>query len=73
MSRIIPVVGVLLFMVGLALVLPQMAQWRMDGAIYGDGPILLMLGTAMTVCGAGAVLRTVTRLRTFVPGRRGGL
>ncbi len=63
MSRIIPVVGVLLIMVGLALILPQMSQWRNDGAIYGNGPILLMLGTAMTVCGACALLRTVKLLR----------
>ncbi len=63
MNRIIPVVGVFLIMVGLALIMPQMAQWRAEGAIYGNGPILLMLGTAMTVCGAGAVLRTVKVLR----------
>ena len=63
MSRIIPVVGVLLIMVGLALILPQMAQWREDGAIYGNGPILLMVGTAISVCGAGAVLRIVKLLR----------
>ncbi len=63
MSRIIPVVGVFLIMTGLALILPQMAQWRIDGAIYGDGPILLMLGTAMAVCGFGAVLRIVKLLR----------
>ncbi len=63
MSRIISVVGVLLIMAGLALILPQMAQWRDAGAIDGNGPILLMLGTAMTVCGAGAVLRTVKLLR----------
>ncbi len=63
MSRIIPIVGVLLVMVGLALILPQMSQWRNDGAIYGNGPILLMLGTAMTVCGVGALLRTVKLLR----------
>ncbi len=64
MSRIIPVVGVVLIMMGLALILPQMAQWRIDGAIYGNGPILLMLGTAMAVCGGvGAVLRIVHLLR----------
>ncbi len=64
MSRIIPVVGVFLIMVGLALILPQMAHWRDQGAIYGNGPILLMLGTAISVCGAGAVLRIVKLLRT---------
>ncbi len=64
MSRIIPVVGVFLIMVGLALIMPQMAQWRDQGAIYGNGPILLMLGTAISVCGAGAVLRIVKLLRT---------
>ncbi len=64
MSRIISVVGVLLILVGLALILPQMAQWRNEGAIYGNGPILLMLGTAMAVCGVGAVLRSVHLLRT---------
>ena len=63
MSRIIPVVGVFLIMMGLALILPQMAQWKNEGAIYGNGPILLMLGTAVTVCGAGAVLRIVKLLR----------
>lgn len=63
MSRIIPVVGVFLIMVGLALILPQMAQWRDEGAIYGNGPILLMVGTAISVCGAGAVLRIVKLLR----------
>ncbi len=63
MSKIIPVVGVFLIMVGLALILPQMAQWRIDGAIYGNGPILLMLGTAVAVCGVGAVLRGVKLLR----------
>ena len=63
MSRIIPVVGVFLIMVGLALIMPQMAQWRDQGAIYGNGPILLMLGTAISVCGAGAVLRIVKLLR----------
>ncbi len=63
MSRIVPVVGVFLIMVGLALILPQMSQWRAEGAIYGNGPILLMVGTAISVCGAGAVLRIVKLLR----------
>jgi hypothetical protein len=54
------IVGVL---VGMALVMPAVAQYRHDGAMRNDEPWLFVLGSLLTLAGCGAAIRGAKKSR----------
>jgi len=57
------IVGVLFVLIGMALVMPAVAQMRDTGALPTFGVGLLLLGLALTLSGGGAVVYGARRLR----------
>ena len=55
------ILGIIAVLVGMAFVMPALAQWRHEGAMTGLSVALLLLGTALTVAGFGAALRGVAK------------
>lgn len=54
------IVGVL---VGMALVMPAVAQYRHDGAMRNDEPWLFLIGSLLTLAGCGAAIRGAKKSR----------
>ena len=52
------VVGVL---VGMAFVMPAVAQWRHEGSMTGSSVTLLLLGAVMTLAGGGTAMHGIKR------------
>jgi hypothetical protein len=50
-------------MVGMAFVMPAVAQYRQSGAMSNGEPWLFLLGSLMTLAGAGAGFRGVIKSR----------
>jgi hypothetical protein len=64
MKRTASIVGGVVFvLVGMALVMPAVAQMRDTGALPTLGVVLLFLGVAMTLSGGGVVAYGARRLR----------
>ncbi len=61
---LVSVGGILMALIGLAFVMPAVAQMRDTGALPNFGVALLLLGLALTFGGGGAVVYGARRLRT---------
>jgi hypothetical protein len=60
MKKVIIVgLGIIGVMVGMALVMPAVAQYRNEGALLNDEPVLLVVGTVLTLGGVGAAVMGV--------------
>jgi hypothetical protein len=57
------IVGILFFLVGMALVMPAIAQMRDTGALPTFGVGLFLVGLALALSGGGAVVYGTWRLR----------
>ncbi|MGC3959065.1 MAG: hypothetical protein QM813_14315 [Verrucomicrobiota bacterium] len=53
--------GIVAILVGLGFVMPAVAQWRHEGAMTGMSIMLCLLGTVLTLAGAGAAIHGITR------------
>ena len=54
------IVGVL---VGMALVMPAVAQYQHEGAMKNDEPWLFLIGSLLTLAGCFAAIRSLKRAR----------
>jgi hypothetical protein len=54
------IIGVL---VGMALVMPAMAQYRHEGAMKNGEPWLFLIGTLLTLTGCAAAIRSLKKSR----------
>jgi hypothetical protein len=64
MNRTVTLItGVLFVLIGMAFVMPAVAQMRDTGALPTFGVALLLLGVTLTVSGGGAVVYGARRLR----------
>ena len=50
--------GILVVMVGMAFVMPAVAQYQHEGAMRNDEPWLFLLGSLMTLGGCVATVRS---------------
>jgi hypothetical protein len=50
-------------MVGMALVMPAVAQYRHEGAMRNDEPWLFLLGSLLTLAGCGAAVRGFRKIQ----------
>ncbi|MBA3481339.1 MAG: hypothetical protein H0T51_05945 [Pirellulales bacterium] len=57
------VAGVLFVLIGMALVMPAVAQMRDTGTLPTLGVALLLLGLTLTLSGGGAVVYGARRMR----------
>ena len=57
---IIAFIGV---MVGMALVMPAVAQYHNEGVMRNDEPWLFLIGSLLTLAGCGAALRGLKNIR----------
>ena len=57
---IIAFIGV---MVGMALVMPAVAQYRHEGVMRNDEPWLFLIGSLLTLAGCGAAIRGLMKAR----------
>jgi hypothetical protein len=55
--------GIIGVLVGLALVMPAVAQYRHDGAMRNDEPWLFLIGSLLTLAGCGAAIRGAKKSR----------
>ncbi len=55
--------GIVGVMVGMALVMPAMAQYRQIGAMHGPTPFLFLIGSLMTLGGFFAGIRGLKKVR----------
>ena len=56
--------GIIGILVGMALVMPAVAQYRHDGAMRNDEPWLFLIGSLLTLAGCAAALRSLKKSRT---------
>ncbi len=49
--------GLVAVMVGMALVMPAVAQYRHEGVMRNDEPWLFLIGSLLTLAGCGAGVR----------------
>ena len=57
------ILGIIAVLVGMAFVMPALAQWRHEGSMTGLSVALLLLGAVMTLAGAGAAIQGVAKRR----------
>jgi hypothetical protein len=55
--------GILGVMVGMALVMPAVAQYRQIGAMRNEEPCLFLFGSLLTLAGCGAAIRGLKKRR----------
>jgi hypothetical protein len=55
--------GIIGIMVGMALVMPAVAQYRHEGAMKNDEPWLFLIGSLLTLAGCVAAIRSLKRVR----------
>ena len=55
--------GVIGIMVGMALVMPAVAQYRHEGAMKNEEPWLFLFGCLLTLAGVAAAIRSLKRAR----------
>ena len=55
--------GIIGILVGMALVMPAVAQYRHDGAMRNDEPWLFLIGSLLTLAGCAAALRSLKKSR----------
>lgn len=60
---IIIAAGIIGVLVGMALVMPAVAQYRREGVMRNDEPWLFLIGSLMTLAGCGAAIRSLRRTR----------
>ena len=56
-------VGIAGVLVGMALVMPAVAQYRHEGAMKNDEPWLFLIGSLLTLAGCVAAVRSLKRAR----------
>ena len=56
-------VGIAGVLVGMALVMPAVAQYRHEGAMKNDEPWLFLIGSLLTLAGCVAAARSLKRAR----------
>jgi hypothetical protein len=56
-------VGILGVMIGMALVMPAVAQYRQIGAMRNEEPWLFLIGSLVTLAGCGAAIRGLKKSR----------
>ncbi len=62
MKRTLKIIfGVIAVLVGMGFVMPAVAQWRHEGAMTGMSIALCLLGTLMTLAGAGAAIHGIAK------------
>jgi hypothetical protein len=62
MKRTLKIIfGAVTIFVGMGFVMPAIAQWRHEGAMTNLSVALLLLGTVMTLAGAGAAIQGIVR------------
>jgi len=62
MNRTLKIVlGIVGILVGMAFVMPAIAQWRHEGAMTNSSIVLCSLGMVMTLAGIGAARHGVAR------------
>jgi 4-hydroxybenzoate polyprenyltransferase len=55
--------GIIGVLVGMAFVMPAVAQYQHEGAMSHDEPWLFLLGSLLTLGGCGAAVRGMTKSR----------
>jgi 4-hydroxybenzoate polyprenyltransferase len=55
--------GIVGILVGMAFVMPALAQYRHEGAMKNSEPWLFLLGSAMTLAGCVVAIRSLKRAR----------
>jgi hypothetical protein len=55
--------GILGVLVGMALVLPAIAQYQHEGAMHNGETWFFLIGIALTLAGCGAAIRGLTKSR----------
>ena len=55
------ILGIVAVLVGMAFVMPALAQWRHEGAMTGLSVALLLLGAVMTLAGGGAAIQSIAK------------
>ena len=61
--RLIIGVGILGVLVGMAFVMPAVAQYQHEGAMSQGEPWLFLLGSLLTLAGCGAAVRGMIKSR----------
>ena len=56
-------VGIAGVLVGMALVMPAVAQYQHEGAMKNDEPWLFLIGSLLTLAGGVAAVRSLKRAR----------
>src|SRR5579862_4552506 len=57
------IAGFIGVMVGMALVMPALAQYRHEGVMRNDEPWLFLIGSLLTLAGCGAAFRGLKNIR----------
>lgn len=57
------IAGFIGVMVGMALVMPAVAQYRHEGAMSNGEPWLFLIGSLLTLAGCGAAVRGLQKSR----------
>ena len=55
--------GIIGVLVGMALVMPAVAQYRHEGVMRNGEPWLFLIGSLMTLAGCGAAVRSLRKSR----------